>query len=478
MSGAEKRDQRIRAFLIPVLAGLFAFCTLSSRSIARGQQPTTPSNTEPSGRYSPAEDVSSPPEIQVASSASTTVSGSTDQLNAIQQSTLKTKLQESVDAAKKKLDQDLKQQATTLYRQTAKIPDGTALTAAQQGELDKLVVSAIQPATVTGASGTIAPETTPATPKDDNNQTPAAAKPEDQPATSLGGSERIKPTFVANIYRLAQAEWKDRISNDPALKDQAARQRKLQDFVEEKLAKAADIAKGDTTQLDEGEKKIARSIVEGVIEGKPAPALVKSDSRLTGDIAKTLLDETKDKSKAIALEGSVPGTKNHRDQLVTFAQGRAKELAKISDDLKESEKKAIENIVDLSEIPPSFEVPVKPRPQPDSGGQVAEVTPAVRDNVLSTLKKFAESVLPQFPGLDRKTGLIEFLKQNKDKLSIAESAAEKLVEQFLRENPSATRPTTPTTTNVTGTMMVQQPITSTPYILVPYGSSGHCLLRW
>ena len=225
--------------------------------------------------------------------------------------------------------------------------------------------------------------------------------------------------------------------------------------------------------------------MQGVSEGKPAPALEKPDTRLTVDAAKTLLEETKDKSKAIALEGSVPGTKNHHEQLVAFAQGRAKELAKISDDLKAPEKAQIENIVDQSEIPPSFKIPVKPGQQPGSEGQLGELSPDVRDKVSTWLKYIVNNVFPLIPGLDangRKTNLIKFLKDKKDMLGISESVAEALVEQFLKDNPSANQPTTPTTTtttNVTGTMMVQQPtMGGTPYILVPYGYGGHCLLRW
>jgi hypothetical protein len=299
-------------------------------------------------------------------------------------------------------------------------------------------------------------------------------------------SPRISIQDAAIIYRRAHAELTAlRQDNN---RSAASIESQLRHAIEGWLAKAADVPAGDPSGLTEAEREIARSMTAEVLAGKPAPVLKAPDSRFTDDVLRTLLAEIRSQEKGNDRGGAAAKPDIERQQRVDFARRRARELTKINDDFRPDELAEIENVVDLSLVPESFQVPGPPRPtEPTKPDGTAPITAALRQRVFFWLGEVCSRVFPLIGGLDanaRKLNLVKFIKDNHDALGVAETAALELVEAFLSENPAALQPAI-TNTVPTGTIsiapiitMVQPVTTGVPLVVVPVPRVRRCLSRW
>jgi hypothetical protein len=225
-----------------------------------------------------------------------------------------------------------------------------------------------------------------------------------------------------------------------------------------------------------------------VLAGKPAPMLKGLDSRFNDNILRTLLAGLRSQGQGNDGGGAAANPDLERQRRIDFARRRARELAKINDDLRPDELAELENLVDLSLVPESFRVPGLPRPdEPTKPDGASPITAAIRQRIFFWLREVCTRVFPLIGGLDanaRKLNLVKFIKDNHDALGVAETAAHELVEGFLSENPTALQPTT-TDTSSTGTISVvrvitvAQPVTTgVPLVVVPAPRAWRCLSRW
>ena len=299
-------------------------------------------------------------------------------------------------------------------------------------------------------------------------------------------SPRISLQDAAMIYRRAQAELTAlRQDNN---RSAANIESQLRHAIEAWLAKAADVPADDPGGLTEVEREFARSMTAEVLAGKPAPLLKGPDSRLTDDVLRTLLTAIRSQGQGNDGGGAAANPDLERQRRVEFARRRARELAKISDNLRPDELAELENLVDLSLVPESFKVPGPPRPaEPTKPDGTAPITAEIRQRVFFWLREVCSRVFPLIGGLDanaRKLNLVKFIKDNHDALGVAETAALELVEGFLSENPAALQPaitnTTPTgTITVAPVITVAQPVTTgVPLVVVPAPRTRGCLSRW
>ena len=299
-------------------------------------------------------------------------------------------------------------------------------------------------------------------------------------------SPRISLQDAAVIYRRAQVELTG-LRQDHN-RSAANIESQLRHAIEAWLAKAADVPADDPSGLTEVEREFARSMTAEVLAGKPAPVLKGPDSRLTDDVLRTLLAAIRSQGQGNDAGGAAANADLERQRRVDFARRKAKELAKINDDLRPDELAEVENVVDLSLVPEAFTVPSPSQPAgPTKPDGTAPITSAIRQRVFFWLREVCTRVFPLIGGLDansRKLNLVKFIKDNHDALGVAETAALELVEGFLSENPAALQPATSNTIS-TGTISiapvigVAQPVTTVvPLVVVPAPRTRRCLSGW
>jgi hypothetical protein len=348
-------------------------------------------------------------------------------------------------------------QAELVFRAIRNVAAETPLTAPQKTLVEGLVKETIQP--------TRAPA--PAVPDPELRPLPVVITT----GSSPGLPGRLRRQDVAVIFRLAQAELAKLGQEMP--RDLAGVEARLNLFIKGQLATAAHIPGHDPGQLTASAHALARSMTADIVAGRPAPELRPQDSRLTAEVLKTLLADTRTRAQSLAAAGSPAGPGDPRKPLVEFARQRARELSGIADDWKPDELAEIENIVDLSLLPEALKVPRPEIPDPaaEPEAKTPTIAPAVRDRLFHLLREICTKVFPLFGVRDveaRRYNLVKFIGDNAEALGVDMADAENLVGQFLAENPGAPDPAT--------TMVPVAPLAppAVPFVLVPKSGWGRC----
>lgn len=289
-------------------------------------------------------------------------------------------------------------------------------------------------------------------------------------------SDRLKPQDV-NIRLFALQEWK-KIETEGG-RDAAAKEAELTKRVLAFAAEVCDFPESDPKKATPDETAYLKTIVKQVIGGQMSPQPSRVNLGLTVEQLQAVRDALILKAADLARTID-PSSTEFKDRLQQegFAQLRKKLNLGEAGDLSDLQQRWIR-----SQIRQVLSLPLNPA-KPDSG-EIAGVSPETREKIFTLLKHITQGLFPRIPGLDadsRKLNLIKFIKDNKDKLGVAESVAEALVERFLKENPTANQPTTTTipttTTSIVPVTTTVVPITTVPFVLVPSPLGGHCLFRW
>jgi hypothetical protein len=358
-------------------------------------------------------------------------------------------------------------QAELVFRAIRNVAAETALTAAQRTLVDGLVKETIHPTRVPA----------PAVPDPESRPRPVVITTGALP----GLPGRLRRQDVAVIYRLAQAELarlRQRMPQEPPEVEG-----RLNLFIEGQLATAAHIPGHDPGQLTAPEHALARSMTADVMAGRPASELTSQDSRLTAEVLKTLLADTRTRAQSLATAGGPAGPGNPRKPLVEFARQRAKELSGITGEWKPDELAEIDNIVDLSLLPEALKVP---RPEiPDSApgpeAKTPTLAPAFRDRLFHLLREICTKVFPLFGVQDagvRRYNLVKFIEDNAQALGVDQADAEGLIGQFLAENPGALEPPPTAIPVAPPAPIIGVPPTAptvVPFVLVPQSRPRGCL---
>jgi hypothetical protein len=374
-------------------------------------------------------------------------------------------------AAPDKIKQALVAKAEALYRKVKSIAEGKSISDSQKSAAQALALEAmnagtVPPPSVEPPSPVIPTPSVPPRPPGDATtpQTPAPSEIED-----LKRPDGIDLKVVENAIRTSQnlpEQLKKQGKSNPEIEKQVGERI-------ERLLTDAFRAKNPTKPLDEVKAfsaTLTKKIMEGVELSEKPPAVVIRYEPFVDQ----LIEATRQRNEALKANGSNPQTEIHMSALQDFAEKKARELAGIKDDLTKDEQDGIRTNVVGRVLASSL---TEPTARTDgAGGPVPEAT---RTRINGLLTEIVNRIFPMVAGLDansKKSNLIKFLKDNQGSLRIPESIAESLVEDFLRNNPGVSQPTTTTTTTtLVPTTAVQPTSFGGGYMLVPC-ATGWCPL--
>ena len=289
----------------------------------------------------------------------------------------------------------------------------------------------------------------------------------------------IEP-FIPTIFRVAKDYYDNTLLKDTSLTPDVHKAR-LSSLIKQKMSGLSDL--GPESLERQPVEDLIGSITEAVIAGKPAPTLPARASRLTSENLRALLDALKAKSKELAIEGSNPKSFNHKQQLIDLGVAKAKELAKIQDDLKPEEASEVEGLVNQARDPRLVVAPPGPEPGVAPPGPEPDATPPRPEPdaipIAADLKNRIQHLLRQinhalaavgFDSNARKSVLTRFVRE---RFSTAAGQANELADEILQETTTTSPPMTP----VPVTTLTPQ-VTATPLqiIIMPrHPFSGHSM---